>query len=781
MENNYKQIFSQLNVDMYVSRLDNDELLYISDNIKNTIPLDVLANFCKGFKSYNTNTIEREFKYDNNVYLCRGAKIFWNGELAHIEYIQKTQVKKELLYELALLREEKSKSFIQFDPIEKDLTKTSDKLIGTVKFNLTKNYITDHKIGTEGNPGYPDFTPINEFFRLIAPPGSKDDDTKEFVDHFSAHQLIEAKKNKDTVVHEYHRLIRPGIKIWCKTIAIFLDAKEGEDEVALICTYNIDEAKLNEKIQEYIVNTNFDFVALIDIQNEIGKTTIKYVSKYTDETYSDLYHFKINASWDYETELQKFINLDSNKNRREDLTNSLCLSTIIERLEEYQVYSYIYTINGRQDGNHKHARFSYLTEEKTKIVYTLTDVTDVYEKEMRIKAELSKAIQLANEANQAKSNFLARISHDMRTPMNSILGFARLGKEEESILEKNQYFTHITEAGEHLLGLINDVLFLRKIEEDKLVLDIQPVQLNEMDEYVQTVVSQLANEKKIKLIIKRDNKYESLMYDKLRMKQILINLVSNAIKFTPSGGKVIIEISESEPRENNTIIQTIKIHDTGIGMTPDFVKHHLYTPFEQENRLENALECGTGLGMSIVKTLVLAMSGSIDCDSVLGKGTTFTIQLPILISKTSPLKREDENKISYDILVGKRILLCEDHLLNIKIAEKILTKKGITVEIASNGKFGLEMLKNSTKNYYDAILMDIRMPVMDGLEATKAIRSSNHPNATSIPIIAMSANAYDDDKRLSISVGMNDHLSKPIDVNLLYSTLTKLISENTNK
>ncbi|MDD2979846.1 MAG: ATP-binding protein [Hespellia sp.] len=422
-------------------------------------------------------------------------------------------------------------------------------------------------------------------------------------------------------------------------------------------------------------------------------------------------------------------------------------------------------------------------------------VSDVDEIEEKQKQELNEALNRVKEANNAKTEFFSRMSHDMRTPMNGILGLASLSEEEENAEILKENISKIRTSGEYLLGLINDTLDFQKIESGKMKISPQITECSSFIENMLEMVKVSAKEKKIELKVEID--YQSIQgyvqIDPIRMKQVFLNLLSNAIKFTPEYGIVGFQISCRQKAANVKHV-LVTVWDTGIGMSEEFLQNKIFKSFTQEYNQMSAQYAGSGLGLSIVKKLVDMMGGTIKVESTLGQGTAFTIEMDV--ETVTPLdtigqvtKGEAQKSVTRENLCGRRILLVEDHALNAEIAKRLLQKAGCSVVWVENGRLGVTEFMRSEPGYYDAILMDIRMPVMDGLEAAKSIRDLPRRDAGVIPIIAMTANAYDDDVSKSKEAGMNAHLSKPIDTQKLYETLgtyigmlsSQLVSTGVNK
>lgn len=380
-------------------------------------------------------------------------------------------------------------------------------------------------------------------------------------------------------------------------------------------------------------------------------------------------------------------------------------------------------------------------------------------------------------ANHAKTDFLSRVSHEMRTPMNGILGLTALIKDKTDVEEIKSDVDQIALSGKYLLNLINDTLDMNKIEAGKLHLNVKPINSFELFSNIISNAIILANEKQVKLELKLpeipEGKWICVMADGSRLEQILMNLISNAVKYTNPGGTVTLTMNTISITDT-TVTDKYIIEDNGIGMDDKFLPH-IFEPFAQEGRKNTERENGTGLGLSIVKQLIDLMGGTLTIESKINVGTKVTIEMPYPVYNGDNITPADES-ISLDVLSGKRVLLCEDHPLNATIAEKLLQKKNITVDLAENGKIGVEKFAASENGFYSAILMDVRMPIMNGIEATKAIRALSNSDAKTIPIIAMTANAFDDDVQNCLNAGMNSHLAKPVEPEILYKTLAKFIS-----
>lgn len=394
------------------------------------------------------------------------------------------------------------------------------------------------------------------------------------------------------------------------------------------------------------------------------------------------------------------------------------------------------------------------------------------QEELKRNEQFKIALEASEKAAKEKMEFMSRMSHDMRTPMNVIMGLASATIDEaDNPAAVRENMTNIRDASDFMLGLVNDILDMSKIEKGTVVLNQKPYSYQEFALEMKTMFSTQCDAKHITLYTKEAASNPTVMTDKIRIKQIFFNIISNAVKYTPPGGRIEVGAYQVSVNEaENKISVEYRVTDNGIGMSEEFQKH-LFEPFSQEDNSVSPELKGSGLGLSITKRLVEQMGGTIQVKSQKGKGTTISVKLTFELAKGEV----HEKKESFDILHGKNVLLVEDHPLNTRIAERLLEKQNMHVIHAENGKIGVDLFRASPEGSFDVVLMDIRMPEMSGIEAAKKIRALERKDAENIPIIAMSANAYPEDIQKSLKAGMNEHLAKPVDAVVLYKTLSKAL------
>lgn len=464
------------------------------------------------------------------------------------------------------------------------------------------------------------------------------------------------------------------------------------------------------------------------------------------------------------------------KEATDGLLNFHDLSTLPERLQDRASIAYEFIST-----EYKWCRAVFITVSQDdqnrpdRVLYAVQQINEEKESELKIQKELKDAAEEAIKANRAKSEFLSRMSHDIRTPMNGIIGMTHIALEQENNPRTTDCLKKIGRSSDYLLGLINDVLDMSRIESGEIVLNPQPYPDEEFDEYMDSVLLPLADAKRQIFVPQKHVRQDIIpILDKLRFNQIIFNLVSNAIKYTPDGGSILYDgVSQIV---GDQLELTITVSDNGQGMSESFQKI-LFEPYTQEDRIRTmkAQNTGSGLGLAIVKKLATLMNGTITVQSQINQGSTFTLTLHLPYITREDYQKENKEAVSEDTvsLQGKRILVCEDNEINQEIVQSILSRYQMQADIAPNGIIGRNLFEKSAPGYYYAVLMDLRMPMMDGYDTAQSIRTMAREDAGTIPIIAMTADVFSEDIAHCLAAGMNDHLAKPLEPGVLYEKLKK--------
>lgn len=462
------------------------------------------------------------------------------------------------------------------------------------------------------------------------------------------------------------------------------------------------------------------------------------------------------------------------KDEMERYIHECSVSYVCEQLRTKISYSKVYKTN---DKRHLEVKVVGVPSEGEDIIAVIgfSDVTKKVKEEKNHQARLQEALFQAENASKSKSNFLFNMSHDIRTPMNAIIGFNGMAKkhidDKEHVLE---CLDKVCYASEYMLELLNEILDMSRIECGRVRVELRPVHLPSEFMNIEELFSQDVEKRNLKLVSKIGTmNNEFVMADGIKLKEVLINLISNAVKYTEEGGTIWFSMRQIGRAKAGYGSFEFRVKDTGIGMSEEF-QHRLFEAFERENNSTVSGKEGVGLGLSICKNLVDMMQGVITCESELGVGTEFVVRIPLqTTTRSAVIKKKDvENRTDFH---GMRVLLAEDNELNSEIAVEILEEIGFTVETAKDGEIAVRMVKEQPSDYYDLILMDIQMPNMNGLEATRKIRHMKDEKKKQIPIVAMTANAFEEDRKKSLDAGMNEHLAKPIKVKNLIETLNRVM------
>lgn len=596
-----------------------------------------------------------------------------------------------------------------------------------------------------------------------------------FMEILSPIPFMDALKNKDSVEIQYKIMPnRAGYEtLYARAIRLYDDTHHFKFVMGF---RPMDEIRKKENVlelqREIIEGIGKDYfsVLLLDLDNgqiysfrEAGKDG-KRISDFC-RTYHDLWVDFLPAY------AQNLVSEET----RQSFLDELSLEMLQSKNEDFSMtYEYLSDTGIL----YYQARVSYVKKrDRTRAVVIGTrNIDDLIQKERIQKEKLREAYVLAENASRAKTDFLNNMSHDIRTPMNVILGYNQLMKEELTDPKLMDYQKKIEQSGNLLLSIINDVLDMARIESGKTELVEKPDVIVDIIEEVLNVFGAMAKEKEIQMNTSIDIKHANILCDSTKVKEILVNLVGNAIKYTPNGGTVTINVQEIPSSRDGYAKFKTEIIDTGIGMSESFIPT-LFDSFTRETTKDTGNIMGTGLGMSIVKKLLDMMNGTIDVESKLGKGSCFTITIEHQIADED-IKTSNDNVLkSYQSLEGKHVLLAEDNELNAQIAQIILERCGLVVDWVKDGIECVGKVIQKPNKTYDLILMDIQMPTMNGYIATQKIRELPDKEKSNIPIIAMTANAFEEDKKNALDAGMDGHISKPIDIDKLKREITYTLTK----
>ncbi len=624
---------------------------------------------------------------------------------------------------------------------------------------------------------------------------------REFIRRCSAQKIISnnkifiEKSSPDYLINKFYEGdIFPYIEYWADgfdgkknyvrtTYILFKDESTG-DIHALAIDKNITKDKIREedytRQSEMIQGLSEDFKSVFFV--DLDKETV-----YPYRVSTEFNHGNINIDHNdnFASVVQKYM-VENVYIQDKPLIQQVCQNDYIRSLIETQDSFYV-NFRMVHDNYFEFWQMKVVKVGNTiwpsQVVIGFKSVDGEVKREMEQKKKLEDALVLAETANSAKSKFLSNMSHDIRTPMNAIIGFANLAvKHIDDIELVKDHLMKILDSSGHLLNLINNVLDMSRIESGKTHIEVSQNDIVSIIENTGSIIQNQTLEKNQMFNMDISSIQNRMVYcDKLKVSQILLNLLSNAVKYTNQYGTVTLKIEEKEASVNTHRRYIFIIKDSGIGISKNFL-NHIFEPFERQNNSTISGIQGTGLGLAIVKSLVEMMGGTICVRSQEGIGSEFIVDIEfrlcephISIMKEDSFINDDDK--DNDLLKDMRILLVEDNELNREIATEILTDAGLIVETALNGKEAVQMMANITPNYYKVILMDIQMPVMNGLEAARAIRMLPDNTIRRIPIIAMTANAFEEDKKKSFEVGMNAHIAKPIDVKVVLETIKKIVLE----
>ena len=633
-------------------------------------------------------------------------------------------------------------------------------------------------------PGWENERNSRERFRLFSQYAVYEPDRERFIERTSQSLvLLHLQKNPAYFVNFR---IRNGEDFSYTQMKFTADyAATGEIKGLVIGIHSIDEVKRHEMQRaEYMaviasLADDFEFVGIIDKKR--GDLTIYRASRVFENLSQFAKDGKI-VGGQFSGILKQMVVAEE----LEEFSRKINREAILKALEETPVYKFEMRLMIDGQAQYYRIKFTQDMDNPDKLVIGLLNIdrqvrneiaVGELEKELEYQNELREARDKAEAASKAKSAFLFNMSHNVLTPMNAIIGFADIAqKNVQDTAKVAESLRKIKTSSDLLLSLLNNILYISQMENSDVEVKENPVDLTRFMDDITPIMQPLAQAKNIEWRVEIGDLRNRLVYaDTLHINQVVINLITNAVKYTHEGGTITLKLEQKECGQEGTGMYSITVADTGIGMSKEFMEN-IFESFSREDRWEVGNQEGVGLGLTIAERLVKLMNGGITVSSELGKGSTFVVTLPLRLQKTeeaSPDGGKPSNE-SLNSLEGKKILLVEDNELNREIASEILEDFGMVVDTAGNGAKAVEMVLKHGMHYYDAIIMDINMPVMNGYEATKTIRSLPD-DGKPVVIIALSANAFEEDKRKSLSVGMNAHIPKPIKVADLIGTLRKFI------
>ncbi|MGD1821581.1 MAG: response regulator [Pleomorphochaeta sp.] len=584
----------------------------------------------------------------------------------------------------------------------------------------------------------------------------------------SQKSLIEHYEKGERVLEYKYKLITKenDLLYISNIIKLFFDMQTKEI-IAFIFFYDVTENTISQLSLDAIFKSHFVYLAYVNLLNShmsISKTQLKDVTNASNlnRIYKD----------EWSVFIEKYVHLED----KEYVYSQVDIENVRERMRYKDNFTFDYRINdGCNMVSLRRCHFIKAHENDPIILIVEENVTNEMINRVEHEVVLKEALLQATQAANAKSEFLSRMSHEIRTPLSAIIGLSELGISNDSV-DYIEYFNKINDSSTYLLGLLNDILDMNKLELGQVKLTFDAIDIDEFYNMIITIAENQAKKKNINFIFKHEKPYYKYqIIERLRVQQIILNILNNALKYTHQNGKVIYLIKNV--KENGKLFAIHTIEDSGVGISKDFIDK-IYTPFSREKNSLSDTEGGTGLGLAICSNLVKQLNGEITLESELNKGTKVQIKLPIKVIsekdfvKNNKAKSRKTSKVTFE---NKKILIAEDHEINAMVIKTILEKLGISTIHAENGNEAVNIFKESSEKDIDLILMDIMMPEIDGLEATMKIRELDRKDAKTVPIIALSANAFDEDVDRSIKVGMNDHLRKPIQMNLLIDTLKKYL------
>ena len=594
-------------------------------------------------------------------------------------------------------------------------------------------------------------------------------DRQAFREFSDLHQLSRViREGGLTKSIEYMRRFPNGELRWVRCRVVLMENPETSDWMLFAYVQDIHEAKVDEIAFANVMEGMVDYIACMDLIS--GKGRFVRAPGYAGA----LPELGLSSYYDADAATVSAAEYLPDRTEREELVRRFQRKNLVKELEKENTIFFSFWLDAGGKRFRKELRAFYLGSSTSMVVTMQRDITGLYREEEKQRETLQKALADAEAASRAKSDFLSRMSHEIRTPMNAIIGLTALAKgraDDTKYVEES--LSKMDSAAHFLLGLINDVLDISRIERGKMQLDNTPHSMAEFLEGIDVIVRARAAEGGVLYTrVSKGELPDACVFDALKLKQVLVNILSNAVKFTPKDGSVMF-IVEMTGRDGDWASLRFAVRDTGVGIDRDFLPK-IFNAFEQESAGNTTRYGGTGLGLAISKNIVDLMGGKISVESKKGVGTTFFVSVTLPVVSLSEGEEADDGEEAD--FTGMRALLAEDNEINREIATAILEDKGFAVDAVTDGQEAVAKFRESESGIYDVILMDIRMPFMDGFAATEAIRAlEDRPDAKMIPIVAMTANAFEEDVQRARAVGMDEYLTKPVEPETVYKVLWKIL------
>ncbi len=722
--------------------------------------LDEPCPFCPMKKMKQDECQETEVDNGKEIYAVKTKVTEWNGKKVFIEYA----------WDITEVR----RSQKIFEAQMQTLLGAIPEAQGIFHLDITSDECLSINGSSKSLDTMERKTTVDELVRQVAAFVPDEKGKEAFFAFFNREALLNAyRKGKAELKKETDSYFDDGsVRSACITARFFMNPSTEHLE-CVIYGMDITEEKKENLLYEKHMKEQFDiFNALsrdyLNIFLVDGDTDTAKILKMDGYVTTGLVNDP-DIVYPYETTCEQYISERVHPDDQDMMRDAMKIETVLQELEDKKEYVSAYKTLVK--GKVHYYQFKYMRLENTNhIIAGFQNIDTLITKERKVQEKLEQALKAEEQSNRAKRVFMNSMSHDIRTPLNAIIGYTTLASshiEDKSAVEK--YLSRITTAGSHLIALVNDVLEMNQIESGNIQMDHLPVYIPDVIEELETIMQASVSEKKLELTVDAEEiVHKKILTDKLRLNQVFLNILSNSVKFTKPGGSIYFKVEEMENAPEGYANYRFYIKDTGIGMSEEFVKH-IFETFTRERTATVSGIQGSGLGMSIAKNIVDLLGGRIQVSSEAGKGTETTVFLQFELCDAFEEKKEDSDSVPD--FKGKKILLVEDNELNREIATEILQEVGFSLETAEDGMVAVEKMQRADTGKYDLILMDIQMPKMDGYKATREIRKLKEPEKANIPVIAMTANAFAQDRQKAFEAGMNGYIAKPIDISKMLEVL----------